>query len=318
MKMTAFKLLAWHISVILFMMLSISSCNQANELLSTKSVVDQKKQSFNNEDLSRITKNQLDQSIQNWNQYFGAQVRAIDYNVTGMINSEDEMTRLKNEIISLDAWIPSGPLYKPEQVTAIMFREYADQIKAIESVSNLLDTTLAVGQQVVQINWRKGATQFSSICIVGEEGIVYDNMLTNVAIMEEPDEEPEFVEYKDSNAKISLTAYGWVMTVYHAKWLWGQTRGKGKVTVYAYCNGSSISTAHNTYNTSAYFSVGSCLLKARTIQNSPCHKVQHTWGWATPTGSVSFDSNKFKVNVGGVGSKGNGGGTFGACCGHYI
>lgn len=133
---------------------------------------------------------QLQAAIEAWNKRFGDDVRAVSYTIRGTIDSEQEKERVLKEITSPGAMVP---VTSPEGSAEISAKSLAetDTMNGVgtpsgsENLRKMLSEIVNVGQQVVLIEWQQGQQSFHTTSIVNEQGLVYDNMLSNVALTEQ-------------------------------------------------------------------------------------------------------------------------------------
>jgi hypothetical protein len=202
------------------------------------------------------------------------------------------------------------------------------------------------GKSTATLTWRNpDGTRFTSTCVYDANGVVYDNMLSNIVLFEDqsanearptkiklptgpivpppraPGSEPG-IELPDPSFQglaeaAAARQYHFQVRAFDStiKWVWGGTRGKITVDHAILWNGSN-KIIDQSYALDAWMSVGSAQVKAKETVFKPASyaKIAYGYAWATPTAdfSISFDAKKgevggsFKVSLKGVGSKGGG------------
>ena len=191
----------------------------------------------------------------------------------------------------------------------------------VKNIQDIVFPELKTGQKVLDILWQANGKQFTTKCVYDENGIVYDNMLSNITLTEISANSPDELKASlDANSQSSTNAkvarqYSFTSTVvnYTITWLWGSTRGRIVIKHYIIWNGSNYIYDHGG-SSDAWMSVGSASGRWANnyLSRSSRSKMAWGYGWATPTASFSikldYKSLSFSTSVSGVGSKGSGSG----------
>lgn len=254
----------------------------------------------------------------------------VGYRTTSVLENEQQITAVKQQLVSNTAIVPQ---FDGENATSFSLSTVAERIatysaskdeqeNVVKNISEVAFPMIRVGQKIMQINWQSNGRQFTSTCIYGDEGVVYDNILSNICFVEP--ENPLLNEVPVSNpekgnitgsAQGALAQYSFTSTVlnYTITWVWGGTRGKIIIKHYIIWNGVNYIIDHGG-TTDAWMSAGSASARwaNNTLSRYSLSKMAWGYGWATPTASfnISFNSSNltFSTGTSGVGSKGSGSG----------
>jgi len=172
------------------------------------------------------------------------------------------------------------------------------------------------GQKTLDVMWESKGRKFQSKLVYDDSGIVYDNMLSNLAFMDigkETSEKPTAPKETDTvearrNASFSVRAFDGTI-----KWVWGATRGKITIDHYVITCDSWRTFCNDGGKVDHWMNLGKTDGQQRgTYRKGHLSKMAWGYAWATPTASISvtFDKNnlKFDVGVKGLGSGGKGAG----------
>lgn len=253
----------------------------------------------------------------------------ISYKVESELKNDDEVESLKQQLLSTGNVVPQFDGFNAATFSVNTIRERmasyakdpAGQQNVVENLREIVLPSIKKGQKVLDILWQVKGKQFHSKCVYDDNGVVYDNMLSNIAFTETaatPADDLKLSSKLASDATAGTserTQYSFTSTVRNItiKWLWGSTRGKVIIKHYIIWNGVNYIYDHGG-STDAWMSVGSA--KARWANNylnrRSRSKMAWGYGWATPTASFSIKFNStnitFSASTSGVGSKGAGDG----------
>lgn len=168
---------------------------------------------------------------------------------------------------------------------------------------------LKLGDKIVYIQWQQGNKTFETPCIYNNNGIVWDNILTGVYVMDaQPVVERSDVETVNVNGRAIVGK--WESNTWTVNWIFGSKRGQmvEKITIY-YDNVTRRVSSTDRYD-DAYINIGSAKSESKILVNSGSYgKIQYALGVATPLASVSMNWTNFKVEVSGIGSNSTHNGT---------
>jgi hypothetical protein len=169
-----------------------------------------------------------------------------------------------------------------------------------------LDGQLNIGDIIVDITWQNAKASFVSKCIVHNDEIAWDNLLTSTIMMDKDPQVKLTSEEPVPNTQNKTTGVyvAWYKetNTWTAGWIWGGHRGEmgEAITIHCQSNGHVYSTDHEDW---ANMSLGSAKSESKTDVNSGSYgKIQYALGISTPFASLSYNSSTFKVSVSGLGS----------------
>ncbi|WP_018615337.1 hypothetical protein [Segetibacter koreensis] len=250
----------------------------------------------------------------------------ISYNLESELKDDNQVSALRQKLVAEENFVPefdgsNAASFNVSTIKERMLKYRKDPNEEQNIVQNLQQQVfpiLKVGQKVLTILWNANGKQFKSLCVYNDEGIVYDNMLSNIVLAKAT---AAIDEVKLSSASLKTNTaqrpkqYSFTSTVRDVtiKWLWGGTRGKVVIKHYIIWNGSNYIYDHGG-SVDAWMSVGAAMGRwANNYLNRRSRsKMAWGYGWATPTASFSIKFNSksitFSATTSGVGSKGSGDG----------
>lgn len=250
-----------------------------------------------NENLNKITLDQLKLSQQIWNEKFSDKITLLNYEyVSSIENESDKQEMLKN--IADDAKIIAvGNINQPEFVKVEVLKE--NSAKANITKDNLrkyVKNEIEISQKVIALNWDKNGEQFTTYCIANKDGIVWDNLLGGVIAVD-----PEIKEESGNGSGSNKMASRWYKEWWTAGWLWGSKRGEIGYRIEIYYSGNNVSNTD--VQDWGNITLGKSKSESKIVKNSGSYgKIKYALGLCTPTGTISFNHSNFSVSVGGLGS----------------
>ncbi|WP_369019183.1 hypothetical protein QBE54_04640 [Thermatribacter velox] len=235
----------------------------------------------------------LDEALANFNQYYGNIGTALSYSYLGTIRDVAQKQEVIAEITDpLMARVPKitfeDTLFSGNIVS--LQNETISQTE-LNEWRNLVSSLIGVGMHLVRIYWRANGEDFSTLCVATAEDIVYDNILSNMVIVEGQEQKLRCLDY----------------TIY---WLWGGERGKIIAEVTASCDGVINCGRH----CSASMTLGEARINCRTRVQGNCCVLEYSFAWATPLVQISVSTDEFTLRTSGLGSSGEGNGNCSDCC----
>lgn len=252
------------------------------------------------EELPMKPHSQIETAIQNWNEFYGANVQAVSWSYVGRITSEATRNEMVQVMTSPErAWFPSGDVSKPNEMTAARITD-DPQISSqdITEWQNMVNEKVSVGQHVVEIKWTKGVESFTTICITDEQSIIYDSTLSNAVSGRRA---TGCFDYK--------MCWIWEMHKPCSEWTRGYITG-GLVTN---CKEGVPVTCEDDCSSSMTLGEVKIKCEERIVEN--CCKMDYSWAWACGFKSIKVGTDKFTLEVEGIiGSSGAGNGSCTECC----
>ncbi|MBK1895958.1 hypothetical protein [Chryseobacterium paridis] len=296
---TTFKIFA------LAMVLSLNSCqNDSNEVLKEntakqESVSDLKKElGSSSQTIPNTVQVQLQDSKKNLEQYLKGDLQITGITVLGKLSTEKAISISKNLLSTKESFIASGNIMDPGSVKIgkmESFNSGEDLSVAKQSLSDVVAQEVKVNSDVLEITWNHKGEQFTSLCFYTKDGIIWDNILGGLVIMERGSQ----VETSNDNQAKVLSK--WFKEWWTAKWLWGSKRGEAGYKITIYYNGSTVSNAD--VSDWGNISLGKAKSESKILKKTGAYgQCRYALGLCTPTGSLSFNSNNFTVSFSGLGS----------------
>lgn len=240
----------------------------------------------------------LETSIQNWNRVYGKEVRALRWTYQGRITSEEQKSRITNEMTNPErAWFPSGEVTAPDEMTALRIVDdpTIDQAEIAKWQAMVRDR-VAIGNHIVRLEWTKGTVAFSTITITNESQLVYDSMLFNAVLVEK---HSRCLDYR----------MGWL---WQTEWK-DMTRGFITADLEVGCDSEGNASCYHRCDSS--MTLGEAKINCKRTQSADCCGLEWTYAWACGFKKVKVKADKFGLEVEGwIGSSGAGDGSCGECC----
>jgi hypothetical protein len=221
------------------------------------------------------------------------------------LNSDSDVTALEGSIADDQATVPQ---FDGRNTSSLSLRTVSELTNVRGNLEQMVFPLLKAGQKTLDITWsRSDGSEFHTKCVYDENGVVYDNVLSNLAFVEAapPPVKKLAIEPQQTYA-FTARALDYTIT-----WIWGSTRGKITVDHTIIWNGSNHIYTQNG-SADAWMTLGSAQAQTHNTQLDPSRYAVMAYGyaWATPTASfkISYDGGhaKFDVSLSGVGSKGGG------------
>jgi hypothetical protein len=256
----------------------------------------------------------------------GLKLKIVGYNVADSLDSESAIADTKQVMLDGSALVPQYDGVNPDTLSLTSlerriqaYRTGDDTLDVVANIQTLAFPSIKVGQKALDVTWEADGHQFQSKLVYDDKGVVYDNMLSNLAFVE-----PEAVVAEvppavpsDPPAAAGITPFAnqsWSTRFldYTIKWVWGSTRGKIQLDHYVISCDGWRSFCDDGYAANAWMSIGSASGQGHrnALRKPRISKLAWAYGWATPTASFSIkfstSSLTFSASTGGVGSAGKG------------
>jgi hypothetical protein len=271
----------------------------------------QEQQPLQHVDQARV-REQLDSTITFWNAKAVVDIKLTSYRFIEETINPELLRSTKEQLLDENNLIPSFDGVDKSSFSLRTIHERNQEMASArkagdEDVADLriklgsaLDSLVHTGQGLVELTWTSEGKQFTTTAVYNEQGLVYDNVLANMFLLEDNSDS------QDADARKAYTTTFKNVTL---KWIWGGTRGKIIITHTILVDNNKIVSHSGTAE--AWMSAGSAAAKWHTYKLTNTYsQISWGYGWATPTASFSIKASKapvkFSVSLGGVGSKGRG------------
>jgi hypothetical protein len=276
--------------LILFTVLTIIGCKKQ----------DQQTSDVNLPALSQKVTNDFATAKSNWNTHVGNLVTLKSFAVSGRINTDAERNAVIAKISADDAMAAYGNILDESTMHLNSIGELqAQNPETKKTMLSYLDKQVNVGDIVVNVQWESAKKAFTSTCIIHNDAIAWDNLLTSTFMMDKSPSEETTKNDSDENAKMNASKQSY--KYWQTNWLWNSKRGEMQVIIKInYNNGQVYSTDHSNY---AYMALGAAHSESKILKNSGSYgKVQYALGVVTPFATVTMNWGSFSVSVSGLGS----------------
>lgn len=258
----------------------------------------------------------------------GLPLQLISYTPAAPLDTEDAVRAARANLVDAAAIVPN---FNGIDATSLRLNTVRERMQAYHAGSDVQNVAANIetvafpavqrGQKVLDVIWESDGRQFPSKLIYDESGIVYDNILSNIAVVDDPEVTAELPpgQPTETSAAGGMTAFANQSFSVRFKnititWIWGGTRGKIVMDHYVISCDGWRSFCDDGGQVDAWMTLGSAEGKTRrnALIKPRISKLAWGYGWATPTASFSITWNpgslSFSASTSGVGSAGKGSG----------
>jgi hypothetical protein len=263
----------------------------------------------------------------------GLPLQLVGYTPAAPLDTEDAVRDAKARLLAGDALVPTYDGVHPSSLALATIDERAQAFQAgaggqdvIANLQTMALPLIELGQHTMDVTWESEGRRFETKLVYDDNGVVYDNLLSNLVFVEArepiaetrmPGVQPEpGAATAGSSGIAALANESWStrfldLTI---QWLWGGTRGQVQIDHYVISCDGWISFCDDGGAVNAWMSLGSA--EGQIARNALIYprisKLAWAYGWATPTASFSItwnaDTLTFSASTSGVGSAGKGSG----------
>lgn len=216
-----------------------------------------------------------------WNDRFGDIATIQNVQFTGSV--EGNAQKLKEQITSADARLPVVSCDRP--IAVIQLKNATVDGADVEAWQKLVDELLKHTEYVANISWATANDKFVTSALLSREGILYDNILTNVR------------ERRTSNS----CAHEQML------WIWGGVSGEIKIDLVPIYENGRVTACSGTHYNHMILGRSRSWIGESSIRAGRCY-AKYAWAWSTPIASIKFNATKFQFEIKGLGSQASGGG----------
>lgn len=257
----------------------------------------------------------------------GLSLQLVGYTPSSPLATDDDVRAAKAEILDGTAMVPrfNGVDASSFAIDSIAQRMQAhragtDDQDVVANIETMALPRIKPGQKSLDVTWQSGGHEFQTKLVYDDNGVVYDNMLSNLAFVQAEEVSAELPPAQPSGAaQTGVTAFANQSFTSHfisfdIQWIWGGQRGHVALDHFVISCDGWVSFCDDGGASNAWMTLGSA--DGRTHRNAlrkpRISKLAWAYGWATPTASfsISFNSSDltFSASTGGVGSAGKGAG----------
>jgi hypothetical protein len=218
------------------------------------------------------------------------------------LSTAEEVAAFRNALVADGAAVPAFDGTRWSLGTLGGCKGVADPVG---NVKTMVFPLIRTGQGVYDLTWDVDGVVCHTQCAYDGNGIVYDHVMSNLAILKAA---PDAIARETSASSINYSR-SWTWTI---DWIWGSQRGQ--INVIHYVNAINKKVQCQWGSATAYMDLGSAQALYHDINETSYYgKAQYGFAWATPTMSIDVTWNageaQFHIGISGVGSSGSGQGT---------
>jgi hypothetical protein len=258
----------------------------------------------------------------------GLPLQLVGYQAAPPLDSDVAVRAAKAEIVDPTAMVPrfngvdaSSLVLNTIAERTLAYRDGSNDQDVVANIESIAFPSIEAGQKALDVTWESEGRQFQTKLVYDENGVVYDNMLSNIAFVEagevtaaKPPGSPDEVARLDGITAFANQMFSTRFVNLTIQWVWGGTRGQVQLDHYVISCDGWVSFCDDGGQSNAWMSVGSASGQTRrnALRKPRISKLAWAYGWATPTASFSITWNpgtlSFSASTGGVGSAGKGSG----------
>ncbi|MGH1516356.1 hypothetical protein [Chryseobacterium sp. JK1] len=246
-----------------------------------------------------IVQKQLDESKKNLETYLKNDLQIAELQVMGQISTSKGIEISQNLVSNKDQFIAMGNILDPSSVKIGKIGDLYTGENLATAQKGLKETVseeIKSGTNALEITWNSKNGKFSTVCFYNETGIIWDNILGGMVMMDTRGNTES--SHADRASKVLST---WYKQWWTANWLWGSKRGETGYQITIYYSGSTVSNAD--VSDWGSISLGKAKSESKILKKTGAYgQCQYALGLCTPTGSLSFNSSNFSVSFSGLGS----------------
>lgn len=250
------------------------------------------------QELPQAVQNQLNLSKANLSRYLSDELQIAEVEVLGKISTDKAIATAQNVVSNEESTIAFGNIKdKKSVVIGKMKNIYSNSTLAStkKNISEIATKEIQLEDDLLKITWTNKGQKFTSLCFYRNSGIVWDNVLSGLVMM---DTEGKIEVSNETQSKI---ASKWYKQWWTASWLWGSDRGEIGYQITIYYSGSTVSNTD--VSDWGYMSLGSARSESKVTKETGSYgQCRYALGLCTPTGSLSFSYSSFSVSFSGLGS----------------
>ncbi|MCL9806739.1 hypothetical protein NAT51_14490 [Flavobacterium amniphilum] len=250
------------------------------------------------QELPQAVQNQLNLSKANLSNYLNDELKITEVEVLGKLSTNKGIITAQNVVSNEESTLAFGNIKdKKTVVIGKMKKIYSGNALATtkKNISEIAVKEIQLEDNLLKITWVNKGQKFTSLCFYRNSGIVWDNVLSGL-IMMDPKGKTE-----SSNEQQSKILSKWYKQWWTASWLWGSDRGEIGYQITIYYSGSTVSNTD--VSDWGHMSLGSARSESKITKETGSYgQCRYALGLCTPTGSLSFSYSSFSVSFSGLGS----------------
>ena len=250
------------------------------------------------QELPKAVQNQIDLSKANLSKYLNSSLQIDQVVVLGKLNTTKGIMLAHDVLSNNENTIAFGNIKDAKTVVVAKMKDLysGDKLTATQkSIKDVVVNEIKPDDNLLEITWLNKGQKFTSLCVYRNSGIVWDNVLSGLIIMDPKG------KIEVSNEGQSKIASKWYKQWWTATWLWGSDRGEVGYQITIYYSGSTVSNTD--VSDWGSMSLGSARSESKVTKETGSYgQCRYALGLCTPTGSLSFSYSSFSVSFSGLGS----------------
>lgn len=257
----------------------------------------------------------------------GLPIQLVGYKPAPPLDTEDAIGVARAQLVDDIAIVPQYDGVHPASFTLSTIHDRMQAFRAgresqdvAANIRAMVFPRIQVGQKALDVTWESQDRQFQSMLVYDDNGVVYDNLLSNLAevhanpVAQVSPPGPQGAAKLDGAVALANQSLSKRFVDLTLTWIWGGTRGQIQLDHYVISCDNWVSFCDDGGQSNAWMSLGSA--EGDTQRNAlvppRISKLAWAYGWATPTASFSIsfnaDSLTFSASTSGLGSAGKGSG----------
>lgn len=250
------------------------------------------------QELPYEVQNQLNLTKANLSKYLNGDLQIEKVTVLGKIATETGLSIAQNVISNEESTVAFGNIKDSKSVVVEKIKNLysGETLKTSQkNIKDIASDEIQKDDNILEITWSDKNHQFTSLCFYRASGIVWDNVLTGLVMMD-----PNGTIETSNNEQAKVLSK-WYKQWWTATWLWGSDRGEIGYQITIYYSGSTVSNTD--VSDWGYMSLGSARSESKVTKETGSYgQCRYALGLCTPTGSLSFNYTNFSVSFSGLGS----------------
>ena len=277
---------------------SIDSVQKSSNETQSIESLKQQLSPVSSQELPQTVQNQLNLSKTNLSEYLNDDLQIEQVVVLGKLNTTKGIMLAHDILSNNENTIAFGNIKDAKTVVVAKMKDLysGDKLTATQkSIKDVVVNEIKPDDNLLEITWLNKGQKFTSLCVYRNSGIVWDNVLSGLIIMDPKG------KIEVSNEGQSKIASKWYKQWWTATWLWGSDRGEIGYQITIYYSGSTVSNTD--VSDWGYMTLGSARSESKVTKETGSYgQCRYALGLCTPTGSLSFSYSSFSVSFSGLGS----------------
>ena len=251
-----------------------------------------------------------------WNADYGTNVQALSWTDNGIIATEAERQAAVQAMTDPhQAWMPSGDAGAPAAMTALLVSDDPSIPAAdLQTWADYVNGLVQIGDRRLTVNWNKiGYGNFTTLCVVDPNTVVYDDMISNASGGGAPGPGPgNHVEVKRCLDHRLWWLWERIASSDPADWTRGSITADNNPTC---SSAGSVITCDVDCQGQMTAGQAECKCRSTKVAGAECCQMEYNWAWACGFKKIKVAADGYTLELEGIiGSSGSGNGSCTECC----